>query len=175
VSNKSSIVPRIFVAAATFSPSCCLATIWRYTYRHTDCCEGFVKHAAEMVSGAMIYIYIYIYTKFNKNSFCHSKVNKGDTEKHRQHDDRISLLLIFQKKEIRPKIKVGFWTLAAFSVSSPYTQSVGLLGRGISPLQDRYLHIEQHKHRINTSGHPCLEWDSNPRSQRSTERRQFTP
>jgi hypothetical protein len=31
-----------------------------------------------------------------------------------------------------------------------YTQSVGLLGRGISPSQDRCLHTEQHKHRIKT-------------------------
>jgi hypothetical protein len=30
-----------------------------------------------------------------------------------------------------------------------YTQSAGLFGRGISLSQDRYLHIEQHKHRIN--------------------------
>jgi hypothetical protein len=34
-------------------------------------------------------------------------------------------------------------------------------------------HIEQHKHRINAQRHPCLEWDSNPRSPRSSERRQF--
>jgi hypothetical protein len=38
------------------------------------------------------------------------------------------------------------WTLAAFSVSLSYTQSVGLLGRGISLSQGRYLHTEQHKH-----------------------------
>jgi hypothetical protein len=30
-----------------------------------------------------------------------------------------------------------------------YTQSVGLLGLGISPSEGRYLHSEQHKHRIN--------------------------
>jgi hypothetical protein len=30
-----------------------------------------------------------------------------------------------------------------------YTHSVGLLGRGISPSQGRYLHTGQHKHRIN--------------------------
>jgi hypothetical protein len=30
-----------------------------------------------------------------------------------------------------------------------YTQSVGLLGRVISPSQDRYLHTGQHKHKIN--------------------------
>jgi hypothetical protein len=33
-------------------------------------------------------------------------------------------------------------TLAAFSVSWYYTQLIGLLGRGISPSQGRYLHIE---------------------------------
>jgi hypothetical protein len=41
------------------------------------------------------------------------------------------------------------WGLAAFSVSWPYTQSVGLLGRGISLSQGLYLHTIQHKHRIN--------------------------
>jgi hypothetical protein len=33
---------------------------------------------------------------------------------------------------------------------------------GDHPLQGRCLHTEQHKHRINTHGHPCLEWDTNP-------------
>jgi hypothetical protein len=42
---------------------------------------------------------------------------------------------------------------------------------GISPSQGRYLH----KHRINTDKHPCLEWYSNPRSHRSSGRRQFMP
>jgi hypothetical protein len=50
-------------------------------------------------------------------------------------------------------------------------QSVGLLGRGISPSQGRYLH----KHRINADKHPCLEWVSNPWFQRSSERKQFMP
>jgi hypothetical protein len=67
------------------------------------------------------------------------------------------------------------WALVAFSVSWSYTQSVRLLGRGISPSQDPYLHTEQHKHRIYAHRHPWLEWDSNPRSQRSNERRQFMP
>jgi hypothetical protein len=35
-----------------------------------------------------------------------------------------------------------------------YTQSVGLLGRGVSPSQGRYLHTGQHKHR--TPGHTEL-------------------
>jgi hypothetical protein len=45
-----------------------------------------------------------------------------------------------------------------------YTQSVGLLGQGISPLQGRYLCTEGHKHRINAYRYLCLELDSNPRS-----------
>jgi hypothetical protein len=56
-----------------------------------------------------------------------------------------------------------------------YTQSIGLLTRGISPSQGRYLHTEQQKHRINARRHPCLEWDSNPRSQCSSGRRKFMP
>jgi hypothetical protein len=39
-----------------------------------------------------------------------------------------------------------YWILTAFSVSSSFTQSVGLLGRGISPSRGRYLHTGQHKH-----------------------------
>jgi hypothetical protein len=34
------------------------------------------------------------------------------------------------------------------------TQSVGLLGRVISPSQCLYLHTEQHKYRINAHNHP---------------------
>jgi hypothetical protein len=50
-------------------------------------------------------------------------------------------------------------------------QSAVIIGWGISPSQGRYLH----KHRINADKHPCLEWDSNPRSQCSRGRRQFMP
>jgi hypothetical protein len=45
------------------------------------------------------------------------------------------------------------WTLATFPVSCSLTQSVGLLGRGISPSQCLYLHTGQHRHRINTDIH----------------------
>jgi hypothetical protein len=56
-----------------------------------------------------------------------------------------------------------------FSFVIFFTQSVGLLGRVISPSQGRYLHTGQYKHRINahTDIH-AFEWDSNPRSQRSS-------
>jgi hypothetical protein len=42
-----------------------------------------------------------------------------------------------------------------------HTQSIELIGGGLSPSQGRYLHTEQHKHRTNAQRHPCLEWDSN--------------
>jgi hypothetical protein len=57
---------------------------------------------------------------------------------------------------------VFYWTLAAFSAFC--AQSVELLGWGISPSQDRYLHrttlILYKIHR-----HPSLLWDSNPHPQ----------
>jgi hypothetical protein len=57
---------------------------------------------------------------------------------------------------------VGPWPLFSFVIF--FTQTVVLLGRVNSPSQGRYLHTGQHKHR-----HPSLEWDWNPRSQRSSE------
>jgi hypothetical protein len=59
-----------------------------------------------------------------------------------------------------------YWSLAAFSVSWPFTQSVGLLGRGISPLHGCYLHTQDSTNRINAHKCPSLIWNSNPRSQR---------
>jgi hypothetical protein len=53
-------------------------------------------------------------------------------------------------------------------------QAVGLLGRVISSSQGSYLNTGQYKHRINThTKHPCLVWDSNPRSQLPSERRRY--
>jgi hypothetical protein len=69
----------------------------------------------------------------------------------------------------------ALWTLAAFSVSQSYTQSVGLLGWRMNPSQLWYLHTEQHKHRINAHRHPCLEWNSNSRPQFLSGRRRFMP
>jgi hypothetical protein len=42
------------------------------------------------------------------------------------------------------------WTLPAFSGFLSFAQSVGFLGRGISPSPGRYLHTGQHKHRISS-------------------------
>jgi hypothetical protein len=53
-------------------------------------------------------------------------------------------------------------------------ETVGLLGRVISSSQGLYLNTGQHKQRISTyTKHPCLVWNSNPRSQLPSERRQF--
>jgi hypothetical protein len=65
------------------------------------------------------------------------------------------------------------WPLLQFHNLFYTDQTVGFLERVISPSQGRYLHTEQHRHITNAHRHPCLEWDSNPRSQRSSERRQF--
>jgi hypothetical protein len=54
-------------------------------------------------------------------------------------------------------------------------QSVGLLGRGISPSQGRAAYTGQHKHRIKAHRHPCLKWDSNPRSHCLNGQKQVTP
>jgi hypothetical protein len=55
-----------------------------------------------------------------------------------------------------------------FSFVIFFTQTVGLPGQVISLSQGSYLHTGQYKHRINTHRHPCLEWDLNPPSQRSS-------
>jgi hypothetical protein len=41
------------------------------------------------------------------------------------------------------------YVLAAISILSSYIESVGLPGWAMSPSLGRYLHTEQHKHRIN--------------------------
>jgi hypothetical protein len=53
-----------------------------------------MKYAAEIGSGAMIYIPSFI----NIGSGI-QKLIGGDTQKHRQHGDLISLLLFFQNEE----------------------------------------------------------------------------
>jgi hypothetical protein len=54
------------------------------------------------------------------------------------------------------------WPLIQFR--NHFSQTVGLLGRVISPSQGLYLITGQYKHRIDGHKHPSLKWDSNPRS-----------
>jgi hypothetical protein len=63
-----------------------------------------------------------------------------------------SLLLLLLLMALQPFC----WALAVLIVPWSYTQSIGLLGRGISSSQGRYLHTGQHKHRMNTHIHPYL-------------------
>jgi hypothetical protein len=67
----------------------------------------------------------------------------------------------------------GPWLLFQFLWS--YTQWVGQLERGISSSQGPYLRIEQHNRKKKAFRHPCLELDSNPRSQCSRGRGWFMP
>jgi hypothetical protein len=67
----------------------------------------------------------------------------------------------------------GPWLL--FQILDLFTQTVGLLGRGISLSQGRYIHTGKHKNSINAHRHPCLDCDSNPRSQCLSGRKQFIP
>jgi hypothetical protein len=54
---------------------------------------------------------------------------------------------------------------------NPFSGTIGLLWRMISRSQGCYLNTGQQKH----TEHQCLKWDSNPRSLRPSERRQFLP
>jgi hypothetical protein len=58
-----------------------------------------VKYAVEMGSGAVIYI-----PSFIKIGSGILKLMRGDSQTHRQHEDRISLLSFFQNKESMLKI-----------------------------------------------------------------------
>jgi hypothetical protein len=89
---------------------------------------------------------------------------------------------IFRERHLEDRMEIKYLSiygstalvdLGRFFSFLIYTQSVGLLEGGISPSQGRYLHTEEHKHRINVDGHLCLDWDSNPRSQCSSGRRRF--
>jgi hypothetical protein len=90
VSNSSSIIVCVLVAAVTLFSGRCLATIGGYTYRHTHSWERFMQYAVKMSSGAIMYIPTFI------------KIDSGipkwtgvDTQTNRQHGDLISLLIFF--------------------------------------------------------------------------------
>jgi hypothetical protein len=75
-SNNSCIVACVFVAAVTFLRSRSLATIDGYTYERSDRWEGFMKCAAEMGSGVVVYTYI---AGFIKTAAAIHKLIGGDT------------------------------------------------------------------------------------------------
>jgi hypothetical protein len=65
---------------------------------------------------------------------------------------------------------INFWTQLCTAADFHYGIFVGY---SLINSHRRTLHVEQHKHRINAHRRTCLEWYSNPRSQCSSERRQF--
>jgi hypothetical protein len=109
----------------------------------------------------------------------------------REHNDSVSTLCLVSFVEARCDIHEGLHVcmvctylptygstalldLGRFFSFLIYTQSVGLPGQG-SARRKAATYTGQHRHRINAHRHPCLEWDSKPRSQRSSKRRQFMP
>jgi hypothetical protein len=72
-------------------------------------------------------------------------------------------------------LALTFWSIELISQFLDYLETVELLGRVISSSQGLYLNTGQHKHRKTHTHikHPCPEWDSNPRSQLSSEQRQY--
>jgi hypothetical protein len=110
----------------------------------------------------LICILVYITTSSTdliRNLICRFK---------KAYDSVSSLLYNTLKESSVPMKLVGMIKMCLYEL-------VGLLDARLASLKRRYLHTEQHKHRINAHRHPCIEWDSNPRPQRSRERRQFMP
>jgi hypothetical protein len=93
-SNKSSIVAYVFVAAEMFLPSRCLATV--VIHRQTHRPMGGIYEVRRW-DGLR---YRDMHTKFHKDWFRHSNLDRGDTQAHRQHGDRISLLLFFWIRKV---------------------------------------------------------------------------
>jgi hypothetical protein len=62
------------------------------------------------------------------------------------HSYNYSFIYSFIRSTMALQLFAGPWPLLQFR--NLFTQTVGLLGRVISPLQGRYLHTGQHKHRI---------------------------
>jgi hypothetical protein len=68
------------------------------------------------------------------------------------------------------------WTLVAFSVSWSFYTVGWTPWTGDQPVaRPLPAHTRQHKHRINAHRHLWLKWDSNPRLQCLSGRRQFMP
>jgi hypothetical protein len=95
-SNNSSVVVYVFVAMETFLPSISLATAgWIHIQIHR--LMGWMYEVCRW-NGLRCHD---MHTKFRKDWLSQSKIVMGDTQTHRQHEDREGLLLFFQSKEIR--------------------------------------------------------------------------
>jgi hypothetical protein len=94
---------------------------------------------------------------FHKDRYRHSKVDREGMYRQREHGDLIGLFLFFQSKEVGwlhsfiHSFIHSYFCYTHWSIGHPWNvsfhfsfliinQSVGLLGRGISPSHGRYLH-----------------------------------
>jgi hypothetical protein len=107
--------------------------------------------------------------KLRYNIYFVSRRNKGISVTIKCCNFSMYLSSIYLSMALEPF--VGPWPLLQFL--DLFRQFVRLFGRGISPLQGRYLHTGQHKHRINSHKHPCLKWESKPRFHYLSGQRQF--
>jgi hypothetical protein len=82
-SHRKRSLQQFLISSGMCLPSRCLA---KCIYRHTEWWEAFMKYAVQMGSVAIIY------TRFHKDWFRHSKINKRTSQTHKQEEDRISLL-----------------------------------------------------------------------------------
>jgi hypothetical protein len=94
MSNNFSIVAPVFIAAVTFLPNRFLATIGRCTYRHTLMSTIYEERRS---GGLRCHD---MHTKLYKDWFTHSKVERGNTQIHRQHGDHISILNFFKVRKV---------------------------------------------------------------------------
>jgi hypothetical protein len=110
-----------------------------------------------------------------KYGTCHLNSNKKSVRETTPINtlDEFCILLLLLSLSITLEHIVAPWPFFSFLIS--YAQSVGLLGWEISSKQGLCLYTGQEKCRINAHKHPCLEWDSNRRSQCLSGRGQLIP
>jgi hypothetical protein len=133
----------------------------------------------------LINLYINAHMRFGLGLGKHQKVRNDNWRFLSMHHLYLSVrfsvclpvhLSIYLSIYVAPTWSIGHpWNVLFHFSFLNLRQSLGHFKRGISPTQSHYLHTGQHKHRINADRHPCLEWDSNLRSQRSSGRRHFMP
>jgi hypothetical protein len=88
------------------------------------------------------------------------------------HYSSQAFLIVFSYKQLPLVLQssVGPWPL--FQFLNPIRRRYDSLDQGSARRKDATC-TQNNTNRINAHRHPCLEWDSNPRSQRPSERRQF--
>jgi hypothetical protein len=107
---------RVFVATRTCLPSHCLAMKGRIHFTEPLPSNDRRDTQTPRLMGGTYEVCCWdgdrchdIHIEFHKNWFGHSEVNMGNSQTHRQHGYRISLLSLFQNKESKLKINYPSW------------------------------------------------------------------